>query len=89
MIPAPLQQLIDQLPEESRGVVAAVVLYYESENRQLKERVGYLEAQLKQNSKNSHKPPSSDGFKKPKRTRSLRKKSDRKPGGQAGIRAVN
>ena len=84
MIPAPLQQLIDQLPEESRGVVAAVVLYYESENRQLKERVGYLEAQLKQNSKNSHKPPSSDGFKKPKRTRSLRKKSDRKPGGQAG-----
>jgi transposase len=84
MIPAPLQQLIDRLPEESRGVVAAVVLYYESENRQLKDRVTYLEAQLNQNSKNSHKPPSSDGFKKPKRTQSLRKQGDRKSGGQTG-----
>ena len=84
MIPAPLQQLVDQLPQAFRGVVEAVVLYYESENRQLKERITDLEAQLNQNSKNSHKPPGSDGFKKPKRTRSLRKKSDRKPGGQPG-----
>ncbi|MCM3654519.1 DUF6444 domain-containing protein [Metabacillus litoralis] len=32
---------------------------------------------------NSHKPPSMDGFMKPK-TKSLRKKSDRKTGGQLG-----
>ena len=84
MIPAPLQKLVDQLPQAFRGVVEAVVLYYESENRQLKERIANLEAQLNQNSKNSHKPPGSDGFKKPKRTRSLRKKSNRKAGGQPG-----
>ena len=47
-------------------------------------RVKELEEQASQNSKNSHKPPSSDGFKKPKRTQSLRKQSDRKPGGQTG-----
>lgn len=36
---------------------------------------------LKKNSTNSHKPPSSDGLRKPK-TKSLREKTDRKTGGQ-------
>lgn len=43
-------------------------------------RLNKVEAQLKKNSRNSHKPPSSDGFKK--RTKSLRKKSNRPSGGQ-------
>lgn len=41
-----------------------------------------LENQLKKDSRNSSKPPSGDGFKK--RTKSLRKKSERPSGGQKG-----
>ena len=46
-------------------------------------RVSTLEFQSKKNSTNSHKPPSSDGLRKPK-TKSLREKTDRKTGGQPG-----
>jgi len=40
-----------------------------AENKKLKERVAELEARLNMNSNNSHKPPSSDGFRKPKSLR--------------------
>jgi transposase len=43
-----------------------------------------LKDKLDQNSRNSHWPSSRDKGKKPKRTRSLRQKSDKKPGGQKG-----
>ena len=50
---------------------------------QLKLRVAEMERQLKANSQNSSKPPSSDGYRKPA-PKSLRSKSGRKSGGQAG-----
>lgn len=49
----------------------------------LEARVKELEGQLKQNSSNSSKPPSSDGYTKPQ-PKSLRQKSGRASGGQFG-----
>jgi transposase len=49
---------------------------------QLEARLEVLENQAKKDSRNSSKPPSSDGFSR--RTRSLRGKSERQSGGQIG-----
>ena len=49
----------------------------------LMERVEVLEQKLAKNSRNSSKPPSSDGYNKPQ-PKSLRKKGRRKSGGQSG-----
>jgi transposase-like protein len=67
-----------------------VIQMLQEQNNLLKEKINRIEAKLKvlegqraKNSRNSHKPPSSDNN-KPKKTQSLRKKSGKKPGGQVG-----
>lgn len=72
---AQLQATIRELRETIRQQ-AIVIEHLQRENAVLKER-------LNKNSRNSSKPPSSDGLAKPKPS-SLRKKSGKKPGGQKG-----
>lgn len=92
MLPEPLQQAIKNLPEESRLVVEAIAAFYEhqygSKIQQLESRIKELEDQISKNSRNSSKPPSSDGLSKPS-PKSRRSKSGRKAGGQMGHKGIN
>lgn len=69
--------------ETDPDTVVDLLLFLIDENTKLKKRVKELEDRLNQNSRNSSKPPSSDGFNRPK-PQSLRGKSDKKSGGQPG-----
>ena len=50
----------------------------------LTQTIKELQEQKNKNSKNSSKPPSSDGLKKETKNKSLREPSDKKQGGQPG-----
>src|SRR5256886_6125167 len=65
---------LDQLRQENSALREQVAV--------LSERISVLEAKLAKDSHNSHLPPSSDRFQR--QPKSLRKKSGKKPGGQAG-----
>jgi transposase len=66
------------------GEEAVIKLFYETLGK-LAERIQNLEDQLAKNSRNSGKPPSSDGYDQgAPRPKSLRKRSRRKSGGQKG-----
>jgi transposase len=65
------------------ATVIAQVEQVVSHVQELHDVIHHLQDQLQKNSRNSSKPPSSDGLKKP-RTRSLRKPGQRPNGGQPG-----
>jgi len=73
-----IQQLLQQIDILTDTVNAQTQLI-----TQLNQTIQELKEQLNKNSKNSSKPPSSDGFKKPA-PKSLRKPSGKKAGGQNG-----
>ena len=77
---------IVKLCETSSELMGALILYLWDENQKLKQRVKELEDRLSLNSRNSGKPPSSDGYKKPN-PKSLRGKSGKQNGGQHGHKA--
>ena len=67
-------------PEAIVTLVEALV----AENATLRARIKELEDRLNKDSHNSHQPPSSDGPAARSQPRSLRKRSGKKSGGQAG-----
>lgn len=71
-------EIFDTLPES----IQAYIRYLESRIQQLEAQVHELKAKSSKDSSNSSKPPSSDGLKR--KPKSLRKRSDRKQGGQQG-----
>lgn len=66
---------LQALPPEFRAILQAVIDYYEA-------RIAHLETQLAQNSRNSSKPPSSDG--PGQKVAAAKKSSGNKRGGQPG-----
>jgi transposase len=86
------QEQIELLREKERLQEAEIVAlqeqvcFQEQELSRLKQDVQALQERLKKDSHNSHLPPSSDRFQRG--PRSLRKKSGKKAGGQAGHRGT-
>ena len=68
-------------PEAVVMLVENLILKKQEEIAELKKRIKALEDRLGQNSTNSNKPPST-GW--PKKLRSLRTKTGKRPGGQKG-----
>ena len=79
-----------QLEKLDKETLISIILTLEQQVQELQKTVvaqgaeiQKLRDQMAKNSRNSGKPPSSDGLKKP-RTQSLRKKTDRRSGGEKG-----
>jgi len=77
---AEIQEFLAEMAPRHRVFVMALLHHIEQQER----RIAGLEAQVSKNSRNSSKPPSSDGYAKPKNSSSTREASDKPPGGQAG-----
>ncbi len=73
----------DQLEQMNKESLLAIIIALQKQLAEQAALIQELRDQLAKNSRNSGKPPSSDGLKKP-RTRSLRRKTGRQSGGQEG-----
>jgi transposase len=77
-------QALSEAVTRHQEELAALTSRQVEQIRQLAARIQALEDQLAKNSRNSSKPPSSDGLKKKLTKRGLRKPSGKKSGGQPG-----
>ena len=75
----PLEKQLTKQNQQLVETIARLTATIEAQNRRIEE----LLERLNKNSRNSSKPPSSDGYKKPK-PKSLREYTGRKAGGQDG-----
>lgn len=75
--------ILPQKPKNLDEAWAIIVALVQQIN-ELKQEIKELEVRLNKNSRNSSKPPSSDGLAKPPRTQSLREPSSLPPGAQPG-----
>ena len=72
-----------QLAKRGLHVLIGLILQLEAQVRELRRQLQELKDRLALNSRNSSKPPSTDGLAKPV-PKSLRRPSGRRPGGQPG-----
>lgn len=82
-----IEKAYDEGIEAIFVLIESIVKEHGNQLQELSKRLEELENQKAKNSKNSHQSPSTDGFWK--QTKSLRKKSERKVGGQEGHEGNN
>lgn len=82
-----IEKAYEQGIEAIVSLIESIVKDHGNQLQELSERVAELGDQKAKNSKNSHQPPAADGF--GKQTKSLRKKSGLKVGGQEGHEGNN
>ena len=84
MVHRPTHDEIRAAYQQGEGAIIQLSDYLAGELQTMQDQLQALQDQLNKNSKNSSKPPSSDGLKKTPRTKSQRKPGNKKNGGQAG-----
>jgi transposase len=77
------EEEIRVLYRQGEDAIVVLIMEFIQMNKELTNRVQALEDIIAKNSRNSGKPPSSDGYQKPA-PKSLRKRHGRKSGGQPG-----
>lgn len=80
-----IEEIYNQGKDAVVELVQGIIKEFAAKIQELTDRIDTLEKQLSKNSHNSSKLPSIDGlFKKKKQTKSMRKRSGKKSGGQKG-----